>query len=194
MQKNEVINIFKETGAFLKGHFELSSGFHSDEYVQCALVLQYPLYAEKLANELSHFFLKIPVTCVIGPALGGVTLAYEVARSLKVRGIFAERKDGIMQLRRGFSLSDNESILVVEDVITTGGSVKEVISLLEKNNKKVVGVGSLIDRSVEKIDFGYPFHSLLRLPLRAFPPRECPLCKEGKPLSKPGSKKMFNNQ
>ena len=206
MQQDDILKIFTETGAFIKGHFELSSGLHSDEYVQCALVLQYPHYAEQLAHELALFFKESGVTCVIGPALGGVTLAYEVARQLGVhpvesakggaaeplfhgvKALFAERKEGNMQLRRGFSLSDNDSILVVEDVITTGGSVKEVITLLEKSKKKVVGVGSLINRSHGDVNFGYPFHALLHRPLRTFSPAQCPFCAEEKPLSKPGSK------
>jgi orotate phosphoribosyltransferase len=190
MKTNDIKQLFVETSAFLQGHFELSSGLHSDEYVQCALVLQYPHIAEKLADLLAASFEGEEITCVIGPALGGVTLAYEVARSLKVRGIFAERKDGLMQIRRGFSVSDKDRILVVEDVITTGGSVKEVIKVLEEMGKTVVGVGSLIDRSKTSVDFGYPFHALLKMPLKAYQPRECPLCASGSAVTKPGSKKI----
>jgi len=189
MNTEEIKQLFVETKAFHEGHFELSSGLHSDEYVQCALVLQYPHITEKLADLLAQKFASEEITCVVGPALGGVTLAYEVARSLKVRGIFAERKDGEMQIRRGFSVSDNDRILVVEDVITTGGSVKEVVKLLESMGKTVVGVGSLIDRSKSPVDFGYPFHALLAMPLKAYEPNDCPLCKNGQEIVKPGSKK-----
>ncbi|MBU1863015.1 MAG: orotate phosphoribosyltransferase [Candidatus Omnitrophica bacterium] len=188
MNSEEILSVLKETNAFLHGHFELSSGLHSDEYVQCALVLQYPDIAQKLAQQLALFLNASKITCVVGPALGGVTFAYEVARSLNVRGIFAERKNGIMQLRRGFHVSDDDRILVVEDVVTTGKSVKEVIALLEENHKKIIGVASIVDRSKDTVDFGYPFHSLIRLPLRSFYPSNCPLCKEGKPVMKPGSR------
>lgn len=189
MNTEELMQVFTETKAFLNGHFELSSGLHSDEYVQCALLLQYPHIAEKLAALLAQKFAGSDITCVIGPALGGVTLAYEVARCLKVRGIFAERKEGVMQLRRGFSLSQDDRILVVEDVITTGGSVKEVIALLAEMGHSVIGVGSLIDRSSSAPEFGSPFHALLRMPLKAYQPKECPLCAEGSAPIKPGSKK-----
>jgi orotate phosphoribosyltransferase len=191
MNTEELLQVFSETKAFLNGHFELSSGLHSDEYVQCALVLQYPHIAEKLAALLAKSFADSGITCVIGPALGGVTLAYEVARSLRVRGIFAERKDGAMQLRRGFSLSKADRILVVEDVITTGGSVKEVIALLQDMGQTVIGVASLIDRSTVAPDFGYPFKALLRMPLKAYQPAECPLCESGSAPIKPGSKKIL---
>lgn len=188
MNQEELMNIFTETNAFLKGHFELSSGLHSDAYVQCALVLQYPQHAETLARVLAEKFKDKNITCVVGPALGGVTIAYEVARALGVRGIFTERKEGVMQLRRGFSLSDDDVILVVEDVITTGGSVKEVIQLLEADKRKIVGVGSLINRSKDGVDFGYPFESLIQLPLLAYKPDACPLCKDGSVAVKPGSR------
>lgn len=189
MENKEVMDIFTDTQAFLKGHFELSSGLHSDAYCQCALVLQYPEHAEKLARQLADAVKDKGITCVVGPALGGVTLAYEVARQLGVKGIFAERKEGVMQLRRGFSLQDDDVVLVVEDVITTGGSVKEVIALLEADNKRIAAVGSIIDRSGGTAEFGYPFYSLLSLPLRAYQPAECPMCAEGIPVVKPGSKK-----
>ena len=188
MDQDEIKKLFEETRAFLKGHFELSSGLHSDAYVQCALLLQYPEHAEKLAKMIAENYRDKKITCVIGPALGGVTLAYEVARCLGVKGIFAERKDGLMQLRRGFSLSDDDAILVVEDVVTTGGSVKEVIKLLEGGKKRIIGVASIIDRSKDGIDFGYPFYTLMKMPLKAYFPNECPLCSEGSIAVKPGSK------
>lgn len=189
MDHEEIILMFNDSKALLEGHFELSSGLHSDKYCQCALVLQYPQFAEKLSAALARLFDSVEITCVIGPALGGVTLAYEVARQLGVKGIFAERKDGTMQLRRGFSVNDADKVLVVEDVITTGGSVKEVIALLQSMGKHVVGVGSLIDRSKKEIDFGVPFYALLKLPVAAFDPNECPMCKSGSEAVKPGSKK-----
>jgi len=188
MTQDDMIQIFKDTDALLEGHFELSSGLHSDAYCQCALVLQYPDRAEVLARELAKKVKELNITCVIGPALGGVTIAYEVGRALGVRAIFAERKNGEMQIRRGFSVADEDRILAVEDVITTGGSVKEVIALLRADRKNVVGVASIINRSSGDVDFGAPFASLVDLPLKKYEPETCPLCKAGSQAIKPGSR------
>ncbi len=185
---SEIERYFYETSAFLNGHFELSSGLHSDKYVQCALLLQYPDIAEKLAKELASGF-RGAIDVVIGPALGGVTLAYEIARALGVRGIFAERKDNVMQLRRGFSIKKGERVLVAEDVITTGGSVKEVIELLNELRADIAGIVSLVNRSPADNQFEYRYEYLLRLPLKTYKKDECPMCKEGIPCIKPGSKK-----
>ena len=189
MTEQEVLGIFDKNNALLKGHFKLSSGLHSEKYLQCALVLQYPNIAEKLSEELAGRFSQEKIDAVIGPALGGVTLAYEVARVCGCRGIFAEREEGVLKLRRGFSIEKGEKVLVVEDVVTTGGSTKEVIEVVRDLGGKVVGVGSIIDRSDENIGFGVTFHALAKVKVRTFKEEECPLCKNGVPLTKPGSRR-----
>ncbi len=189
MTEKEVLALFEKSGALLKGHFKLSSGLHSQTYLQCALVLQYPDVARKLSKELAKNFSREKIDVVIGPALGGVTLAYEVARAIGVRGLFAERQDGRMTLRRSFSIEKGEKVLVVEDVITTGGSTKEVIDVVKSRGGDVVGVGSIIDRSSSPIDFGAPFISLAKVNAETFEGSNCPLCKKKEPITKPGSRK-----
>ena len=189
MTKKEVLSVFDKYNALLKGHFKLSSGLHSEKYLQCALVLQHPDMAEKLAKELAKKFSQEKIGVVIGPALGGITLAYEVARSLGVRGIFAERHDGKMILRRGFSIEKGEKALVVEDVVTTGGSTKEVIDVVKDCGGTVVGVGSIVDRSDGTIDFGVEFKPLAKIEIETFTEKVCPLCKSGIPITKPGSRR-----
>jgi orotate phosphoribosyltransferase len=186
MKQSEILDIFKKTGAILEGHFVLSSGLHSPQYLQCALVLQNPQYAEKLCKALAEQFNR--PTVVVAPALGGVIVSYEVARVLGIKGIFTERENGKMILRRGFSLSKNDRVLVVEDVITTGLSTKEVIDVVKSCGAKVVGVGSIVNRAKEKIDFGVESKSLINLDIPTFKPEECPLCKRNIPLTKPGSR------
>ena len=189
MTEKEVLGLLEKSGALLKGHFKLSSGLHSEKYLQCALVLQYPDIAEKLSKALANNFSAEKIDVVIGPALGGVTLAYEVARAIGARGLFTERQDGKMVLRRGFSISKGEKVLVVEDVVTTGGSTKEVIELVESFGAYVVGVGSIIDRSSAKIDFGAPFKPLAKVEVETFEEDKCPLCKKQMPITKPGSRR-----
>jgi len=190
MTEKEVLEIFDKYNAFLKGHFRLSSGLHSENYLQCALVLQYPDAAEKLAKELVKKFSGEKIDVVIGPALGGITIAYETARVLGVRGIFTERQDGKMVLRRGFSVKPGERVLVVEDVITTGGSTKEVIEAVKSLSGRVIGVGCIIDRSDSRIDFGARFEFLVKLNIKTYGQGSCPLCKSGIPVIKPGSRKQ----
>lgn len=190
MTNEKMIEIFKRTNALLNGHFELSSGKHSDTYFQCSLVLQYPEHAETLARELAKHYANKKITCVIGPALGGVTIAYELARQLKCRGIFAERKEGRMQIRRGFSLSREDRVLLVEDVITTGGSVLEVARLVAGENIPIAGIGCIVNRSTGDVLESYPLASLMRLIPQLYEPTECPLCKTGVPITKPGSKSL----
>lgn len=189
MTEKEVLSLFQKQGALLTGHFKLSSGLHSEKYLQCALVLQYPDIAQILSKELAKRFSKDKVDVVIGPALGGVTLAYEVARAIGVRGLFTERQDGKMVLRRGFLIKKSEKVLVVEDVVTTGGSTKEVIDVVKSLGADVVGVGSIIDRSSQKIDFGVPFQYLAKVSAETFEEKDCPLCKKKVPVTKPGSRK-----
>ena len=188
MTEKEVLDLFEKQGALLTGHFKLSSGLHSEKYLQCALVLQYPDMAEKLSKDLAGKFSKNKIDVVIGPALGGVTLAYEVARAIGVRGIFTERQDKKMVLRRGFSVSKGEKALIVEDVVTTGGSTKEVIELVKSLGVDVAGVGSIIDRSSKGRDFGVPFESLAKVNVNTFEEKDCPLCKKEIPITKPGSR------
>lgn len=190
MTHDEMLNIYKKAGALLEGHFELSSGLHSSVYLQSALVLQHPEYASLLCSQLAEVFKDRKIEVVIAPALGGIIVAHEVARHLGVRAIFAEREKGALALRRGFRIEEGERAIVVEDVITTGGSVKEAMAVVEKNKGMLVGVGSLIDRSGGTAEIGHPYHSLLVLSEPAFRPQECPLCKSGKKAVKPGSRNL----
>ena len=189
MTEKEVLELFEKNNALLKGHFKLSSGLHSEKYLQCALVLQYPDIAEKLAKALAAKFFKDKIDIVVGPALGGVTFAYEVARALGVRGLFTEREEGAMTLRRGFSIAKGEKVLVVEDVVTTGKSTNEVIDVVKAAGGIVVGVGSVIDRSDKEPDFKVKFESLAKIKVETFNTENCPLCKNGIQVIKPGSRK-----
>ncbi|MFA5165169.1 MAG: orotate phosphoribosyltransferase [Candidatus Omnitrophota bacterium] len=189
MNQKAVLDIFRKCNAFHKGHFKLSSGLHSEYYMQCALVLADTKMSAKLCKELAGKFKGKKANVVIGPAIGGITAAYEVARALGIKGIFAEREDGKMALRRGFTLSPGEKVIVIEDVTTTGGSAREVADLVRSLGAKVVGVGAVIDRSAGTAKFGAPFKSLAKLKIDTFRPEECPLCKAGKPIVKPGSRK-----
>ena len=186
---DNIIDILKETGAFLEGHFVLSSGLHSPNYIQCALVLQHPELAEKLAREVAEPFINKNVKTVIAPALGGIIICYETARALGARAIFAERlPSGEMSLRRGFEIERGESVLVVEDVVTTGGSTKEIIGLVEKAGGVVAGCGVIVDRSCGGACFSVDTKSLLSLEIKTYNPDDCPLCRERIPLTKQGSR------
>jgi len=183
-----ILDIFRQTSAILEGHFKLSSGLHSGQYLQCALVLKHPEHCRRLCAELAKKFKKETPNIVIAPALGGVLVSYETASALGVPSLFTERKDGQMLLRRGFSLAKGDRVLVVEDVITTGRSTKEVIDAVKKAGADVVGVGAIVERSAEPIDFGARFESLIKINIPAFKPEECPLCKKKLPITKPGSR------
>lgn len=190
MNEKEVLKVFKAENALLTGHFSLSSGLHSPNYLQCALVLQKPKVAEKLCKGLARQLKGVKIDAVVGPALGGVIVSYELARALKVRSLFAERPEGTFCLRRGFSIKRGERILVVEDVITTGKSTYEVIDLVKSLGGKVVGVASVVDRSGGAAVFETDFHALLRINVKTYRPEDCPLCRERRiPLTKPGSRK-----
>ena len=189
MTEQEVLKIFKAERALLSGHFLLSSGLHSPNYMQCALLFQKPWIAEKLCVGLAKKFKGRKFDAVIGPALGGILISYEMGRVLKTRSIFAERSDGNFGLRRGFSLKKNERVLVVEDVVTTGKSSYEVISLVERHGAVVEAVGAIVDRSGGGAVFTQDFHALLKMEIKTYRPVECPLCAGGKiPLVKPGSR------
>ncbi len=188
MKPAEVLNIFKSSGALLEGHFKLSSGLHSSQYLQCALVLQHPKYAERLCKALALKFAKDNVNVVVGPALGGVVVSCETARAIGCRSVFTERKDGKMELRRGFKLGEKDNVLIVEDVVTTGGSTKEVIEIIKKTGAHIVGVGSIVNRSKGTVDFGVKYESLFTMDIPAFKSEACPLCKDNIPVAKPGSR------
>jgi orotate phosphoribosyltransferase len=189
MTEEEVLLILEKTGALLEGHFQLSSGLHSSEYVQMALVLSYPAYASKLGEALARRFANKKIDIVIGPALGGIIISYEVGRALGKKAIFAEKEDGIFKLRRGFHIQKGENALVVEDVTTTGGSALKVVTLIKELGGVVAGVGSLVDRSTENSQLLALNHqTLIHLSLKTYRKEECPLCREGIPIEKPGSK------
>jgi orotate phosphoribosyltransferase len=186
---DRIMQSFRETGAYLKGHFRLTSGLHSDEYLQCALVLQHPAIAERMGRELAAL---LPACgLVAAPALGGLIVGHEVARALGVRFIFTERDPGgKMILRRGFSVRPGETAVVVEDVVTTGGSTREVIEVLRSMEVNVIAAGSIIDRSGGRADLGVPRFALATLEVKSWDPQDCPLCREGIPVEKPGSRSV----
>ncbi len=190
MQKERVLEILKEAGVLLEGHFLLTSGRHSNRYLQCAKIFQDTRYSEELCADLAEQFKDKGVELVIGPAIGAIQMSYEVSRHLGVRNIFAERENGAMTLRRSFEIKPGQKVLVVEDVVTTGGSVREVIDLVRENGGEVVGVGVVVDRTGGKIDFGVPLSSVISLDVISYEADECPLCKEGLPLVKPGSRAL----
>ncbi len=191
MNEKDVLKIFKKENAFLAGHFLLSSGLHSPHYMQCALVLQKPWVAQKLCKELVKKLKGHKIDAVIGPALGGMIVSYEMGRALKIKSLFAERVNGAFELRRGFSLKKNERLLVVEDVVTTGKSIYEVIDLVERHGAKIEVVASLVDRSDGAAIFAQDFHTLLKINIKTYRPEQCPLCWERKiRLTKPGSREL----
>ncbi|OGK95100.1 MAG: orotate phosphoribosyltransferase [Candidatus Rokubacteria bacterium RIFCSPHIGHO2_02_FULL_73_26] len=188
MTERETLELYEKTGALMRGHFRLTSGLHSDVYLQSALVLQHPAYAEALGRALAARLPAADVGTVLAPAIGGILVAHEVARALGVRALFSERENGVMRLRRGFALAPGERCLVVEDVITTGGSTREVVQCVEEAGGVVVGVGSLIDRSGGAAAFAVPRAALARVSATAWKPEDCPLCRSGGQALKPGSR------
>lgn len=193
LSEKQILEIFHKTGALLEGHFLLTSGRHSNVYFQCAKVLQFPEYTTKLCEIISNFFKDFEIDTIIAPAIGGIIVGQETARQLNKRFIFAERENKNLTLRRGFSIEKGEKVLVCEDVVTTGGSVFEVIDIVKENNAEVVGVGLIVDRSGGKVTFDYPVISTLKMKAESFLPQECELCKKNIPLIKPGSRKIEVN-
>lgn len=188
--QEQVLEIFERTGVLLEGHFRLTSGLHAAKYLQCAQLLQYPNEAGPLCEQLAEYFKDAGATVVAGPATGGIILAYEVAKALDVKNIFGEREDGVMTFRRGFKVEPSDKVLVLEDVVTTGGSVKELIECVRKAGAEVVGVASLVNRSGGRVDFGVPFKSLVNLDITTYQPEDCPMCKAGSVAYKPGSRQV----
>ncbi len=192
MTQERALEIFSRAGVLQEGHFRLTSGRHSGRYLQCAKIFRQPKYSEELCSALAEKFRNQGVEVVIGPAMGAVQLAYEVSRALRCENFFTERGgDGKMCLRRGFEVRPGQKVLVVEDVVTTGGSVREVMEIVRAAGGEVVGVGSLVDRTGGKIGFGVPFRSVVSMEIESWAPEDCPLCKAGAPAPvKPGSRKI----
>lgn len=190
LTRERAVEILKETGVLLEGHFLYTSGRHGDKYFQCAKIFQYPWYSEEVCKGLAEKFKNDGIDLVIGPAIGAVIMSYEVSRHLGVKNLFAERENGVMTLRRGFEIEKGAKVLVVEDVVTTGGSTREVMDVVRNMGAEVAGVGCIVDRTGGKIDFGVKFESVLSLDIMSYSPEECPLCKEGTPYVKPGSRKV----
>ena len=192
IKTEEVMKKFEQAGAIQKGHFKLTSGVHSDTYIQCAQVMQHPEFMHNLCSELGRKFRGDDVDVIVGPAIGGIIMAHVMARVLGpwVRAIFTERENGKMTLRRSFEIREGEKVLVVEDVTTTGSSVREVMDIVKLRQGKVVGVGVLIDRSGGRVDFGVKTKKLLTIDIKTYLPEECPLCKKGIPVVKPGSREF----
>ncbi len=191
LSQERVMEVLKEAGVLLEGHFLLTSGKHSNKYLQCAKIFRNTKYSEELCSALAEEFKDEGVEVVIGPALGAVQMTYEVSRWLKCENFFAERDNGVMTLRRGFEVKPGMKVLVVEDVVTTGGSVKEVLKLVQEAGGEVVGVGSIVDRTCGKVDFGVPYKSVIAVEVESWEADECPLCKAGAPAPyKPGSRKV----
>ena len=191
MRRDDLLDLFRRSGALLDGHFRLSSGLHSTGYLQCALVLSQPADAEALGAAIADRVRALRPTVVLSPALGGVIIGQEVGRALRVRAIFAERQDGALTLRRGFVIAENDRVLVVEDVLTTGLSTRETIKVAEAAGAHVVGVASIVDRSGGTARFDVPYESLLAVDLPTYQPDACPLCAQGLPVVKPGSRPVL---
>jgi orotate phosphoribosyltransferase len=189
MTSDQVLEVFKNTGALLEGHFVLSSGLHSSVYLQCAIALQSPVVASSFGAAIADQYRNAQIETVASPAIGGLVIGYEVARQLGVRFLWTERENGVMTLRRGFTVSPEEKVLVVEDVITTGGSTRDTIQALTSAGAKVAGAASIIDRSGGAAEVGVPRISLATLNVPALSPDKCEACRRGEPAVKPGSRK-----
>lgn len=190
LTQEEALEIYKKRNAYLKGHFKLSSGLHSEFYLQSALVLQYPHDALKLCSSIAEHFIDKDIDVVIAPAMGGILVSYDVARALgkNVRSIFAERVEGKLTLRRGFFIDREDKVLVVEDVVTTGKSVNETLELVRKYTDNIMGIGALVDRGGNFNSAGLDYFPLIKLNIVNYEPKTCPLCKKGIPIEKPGSR------
>ena len=191
MTNEEILSIFEKSGGILKGHFRLTSGRHSGQYMQCAKLFVDPEHSELLCGALAKKLKNVKIDMVASPAIGGIIMGYVMAKFLKAKNVFTERVDGKMELRRGFNIDKGTKVLVVEDVVTTGGSVKEVIELLVGMGAEVVAVASIVDRSNGAVTFGRDFYSLLSMDITSYEEADCPICKTGMPIEKPGSRQFF---
>ena len=189
MTRDALLDLYRRSGALLEGHFRLTSGLHSPGYLQCALVLQHPQHAEALGRSIADLTSELRPTIVLSPALGGVVIGQEVGRALGVRAIFAERQDGALTLRRGFIIGESDRVLVVEDVLTTGGSTRETMQVARAAGGQVVGAASIVNRGRD-VELGVPYVSLVTIDLPTFEPDKCPLCAQGMPVVKPGSRPL----
>lgn len=185
---DEIVTMFKESGALLEGHFVLTSGLHSPIYWEKFKVLQYPYYTEKLCGLIARHYSGKGAELVVGPTTGGVILAYEVARQMGLRGFFAEKEGSERVFRRGFSIKPGERVLIVDDILTTGGSIMEVVKAVQKLGGVIVGLGVLVDRTEKGLATNIPFFSCLRSATPVYDPADCPLCRDGIPLTRPGGK------
>jgi orotate phosphoribosyltransferase len=188
LTQGEILQIFKDTGALLEGHFVLTSGLHSPQYVEKFRVLEQPVYTEMLCKAIAENYRDKNISVVVGPMTGGIIIAYETGRQLGTKAMFTERTEGRMKFRRGFKLSPDDRVLIVEDIITTGGSVFEVIEAVKEQKSLIAGISCLVDRSGGKVKFDYPFIPLLTLDVVTYKPEECPMCKSGEAAVKPGSR------
>ena len=188
MESPDVLGLFRMSGALLEGHFRLSSGLHSNRYLQSALVLQFPEHAAALGRAIAERTAHLQPTVVLSPALGGIVIGHETARALGVRAIFAERQDGTLTLRRGFRLASSDRVLIVEDVITTGGSTLETAAVARGSDAHVLGAASIIDRGSDPARLQMPLYALVQLVVPAYEAESCPLCAEAVPVTKPGSR------
>jgi len=192
MTEKGALQLFKDAGAFLEGHFVLTSGLHSPHYVEKFRILEHPAITARLCAQIAEDFSDAGATIIVGPMTGGILLAHEVGKTLGIRAMFTERIDGKMMFRRGFRITPEDRILLVEDIVTTGGSIFEVIDAVKETGAEILGLGFLVDRSGGRVDFGIPSKPLITLDVVAYQPETCPLCQQGIPTSKPGSsiKKM----
>ncbi|MEO8076781.1 MAG: orotate phosphoribosyltransferase [Acidobacteriota bacterium] len=188
MQQSDVLDMYRKSGALIEGHFRLSSGLHSERYLQSALVLQFPEFAAALGDALADRTRHLQPTVILAPALGGIVIGQETGRALGTRAIFAERQDGALALRRGFSLSAADRVLVVEDVVTTGGSTRETIDVAQAAGAQVLGAAAIIDRGTDPSRLSLPLYVLAQLDVPAYQPDACPMCARGAPVTKPGSR------
>ncbi|MCD8569901.1 MAG: orotate phosphoribosyltransferase [Geovibrio sp.] len=188
MTNEQILEVFNKHNALLEGHFLLSSGLHSDKYLQCALIMQYPAIAERLINDLVLQTYHLEFTTVVSPAIGGIRFGYEFARQLRKRSLFTERVDDVVQFRRGFVMKPNEKVVIAEDVVTTGKSTKECMKAVRDAGGDIQAVVSLVDRSSGEAQFDVPFISLLQIDVHTYDPADCPLCRQGTPAIKPGSR------
>lgn len=190
MREEEVISLFKDLGVLRKGHFKLSSGRHSDEYLQCAILQQYPnlncIVMDEIANKVKQF----NPTVIVGAAIGGILASYELARLVNARSIFAERVEGVLKFRRGFDIVSNDKIILIEDVITTAKTTLELVELVKEKGVEPVAITTIVDRREAPSEFGYPFFSVVRMQIKTYLEEECPLCKEGIPIDEPGSRRI----